>query len=145
MRLVSELQDLIGPMPDFEVHARRGIERGTALVVADGERVLGAALLSRDERPQRIHWLAVRASARGQGVGAALLTAILDRWRTGDVEVVTFTQGTAGGEAARRLYERFGFQRVAESVVEASPVGHGAHNSTPDFRQERPIRGMVGR
>jgi len=121
LELVSEAEDLFGPMPDFEVHARRGIHRGTALVVADGEQVHGAALLSRDGRPQHIRWLAVRGSARGRGVGAALLAAILDRWSTDDVEVVTFTQGTTGGEAARRLYERFGFQCVG--ATDAAPDG----------------------
>ena len=121
LELVFEVEDVFGPMPDFEVHARRGIHRGTAYVVADGEKVHGAALLSPDGHPQRIRWLAVRDSARGRGVGPALLAAILDRWSTDDVEVVTFTEGTTGGEAARRLYERFGFQCVG--ATDPAPDG----------------------
>lgn len=97
-------------MPDFEVHVRRGIKRGTAVVMVDSGQVQGAALLSRNDRPKRIHWLAVRRSAREQGVGAALLVAILDRWPMEDIEVVTFASATSGGEAARGLYERFGFR-----------------------------------
>ncbi|HEX5018690.1 MAG TPA: hypothetical protein VFX15_14020 [Actinomycetes bacterium] len=46
LRLVSDGEDLFGPMPDFSNHALRGMERGTAYVVVDGEDVLGAALLS---------------------------------------------------------------------------------------------------
>lgn len=42
-------------------------------------------------------------------MGAALVAAILERWPAGDVEVVTFTADAPDGEAARKLYERFGF------------------------------------
>lgn len=122
--VVLEVEGLFGPMPDFEGHIRRGIRRGTALVVVgDDDRVAGAALLSRDDHPHHIRWLAVRESARRQGVGAALLTAILRRWPTGDVEVVTFTADAAGGEAAQALYERFGFQR--QGAAEPAPDGGG--------------------
>lgn len=96
-------------MPSFETHLRRAIDRGTALVSADRTGVAGGALLSRDGQPHQIHWLAVRQSQRRKGIGAVLVAAILGRWPTGDVEVVTFTAGTPGGEPQRRLYERFGF------------------------------------
>ncbi|WP_418345821.1 GNAT family N-acetyltransferase [Rhodococcus pyridinivorans] len=72
-------------------------------------------LLSRPNQPHRIHWLAVRNSQRRRGVGHALLTAIVDRWPTETIEVVTFTADTAGGAPARRLYECHGFTCVGAS------------------------------
>lgn len=119
--LVPEVESLFGPMPDLETHIRRGIDRGTAIVVSSGDDVVGAALLSRDGRPHHIRWLAVRRSQRRQGVGAAMMAAILDRWPTGDVDVVTFTAEAPGGAPARRLYERFGF--VFAGPAEPAPDG----------------------
>ncbi len=122
LELVAEVEGLFGPMPGFEDHIRRGLQRGTALVVVDdGDRVLGAALVSADDRPHHIHWLAVRESVRREGVGATLVTAILERWPTGAVGVVTFSSEMAGGEAARGLYERFGFE--CQGRAELAPNG----------------------
>lgn len=121
LELVPEVEGLFGPMPDLETHIRQGIERGTALVVDSGNDVAGAALLSRDGRPHHVRWLAVRRSQRRQGVGAAIVSAVLERWRTGDVNVVTFTAKAPDGGPARRLYERFGFVCVGPS--EPAPDG----------------------
>jgi hypothetical protein len=64
--------------------------------------ITGGMLLSRDDEPHRIHWLAVAEVARGRGFGAALVRAAIERWPEGDIDVVTFTAATPGGEAARR-------------------------------------------
>jgi len=116
LELVPEAEQLFGPMPAFDIRLRRSIDRGTAVVVADRDEVAGGALLSRDGEPHHIHWLYVRETRRRQGVGAALLFAILDRWPAGDIEVVTFTVALPGGEAARALYERFGFVSCGRTV-----------------------------
>ena len=108
--LADEVEDLFGPMPDIEAHIRRGIERGTAVVVVEGPAVAGAALLSRDGEPHAIHWLSVRSAQRRSGVAHLLMEAILQRWPIGDVEVITFGPDVDGGAAARRLYTRFGFR-----------------------------------
>ena len=97
MQLAAEVEPLFGPMPDFEARVRRAIERRTALVIATGNTVAGAALLSRPNQPHHIHWLAVLSSQRRRGVGHALIAAIVDRWPTETIEVVTFTADTAGG------------------------------------------------
>lgn len=115
MQLAAEVEPLFGPMPDFEARVRRAIERRTALVIATGNTVAGAALLSRPNQPHHIHWLAVRGSQRRRGVGHALIAAIVDRWPTETIEVVTFTADTAGGAPARRLYESHGFTCVGAS------------------------------
>ena len=110
MALVAEVEDLFGPMLGFEQHATRAIERGTAFVVTDEQEVLGAVLLSPDGKPHHIRWLAVREVARRSGVGSRLVAAILCRWPTGDIGVVTFAASSASGMPARRFYERFGFE-----------------------------------
>jgi GNAT superfamily N-acetyltransferase len=121
LELVPEAEKLFGPMPSFETHLRRGIERGTALVIADRGGVVGGALLSRDGQPHQIQWLYVRDSRRREGAGTALLVAILERWPVGDVEVMTFTADSPGGASARRLYERFGF--VCCGLTDPAPDG----------------------
>jgi GNAT superfamily N-acetyltransferase len=109
LELIPEAERLFGPMPTFETHLLRAIDRGTALVVADQAKVVGGVLLSRDGQPHQIYWLYVRRSRRREGVGIALLEAVLERWPTGNVEVATFTADSPGGQPARALYERFGF------------------------------------
>ena len=121
LELVIEVEGLFGPAPTFEDLLRRAIGRGTAIVVDDHGLVAGGALLSADGQPHRIHWLAVRQSRRGRGVGSALVSSALERWRAGDVDVVTFTSDVPAGAPARRLYERFGF--VCRGRAGAAPDG----------------------
>jgi GNAT superfamily N-acetyltransferase len=121
LELVEEVVPLFGPMPDFADHARRGIERGSAIVVVDGRDVLGAALLSAPGHPCAIHWLSVRASHRNTGVASLLMTEVLRRWPDDEVSVVTFTAQVIPGRPARRLYERFGFERVG--AADPAPDG----------------------
>lgn len=110
--LAREVEPLFGPMPDIAVHIEHAIQRGTALVAEDAERrFAGAALLSRDDQPHHIHWLAVSASARRRGAGSALLGAAIQRWNDGaPIEVITFGADHPGGPSARRLYAAHGFQ-----------------------------------
>ncbi|MFC6704092.1 GNAT family N-acetyltransferase [Flexivirga alba] len=120
LSLAEEVTPLFGPMPDFEQHVRRGIARGTAFVVTHGSVVTGGMLLSRDDKAHHINWLAVRHSARRQGIGAALVRTALERWPEGDVGVVTFSREVDGGDPARSLYRGLGF------------VDHGATGLAPD-------------
>jgi ribosomal protein S18 acetylase RimI-like enzyme len=96
-------------MVDFDDHARRNIDRGTAIVAVATDMVLGAVLLSREDQPHCINWLAVRHDARRRGIGSQLLIAAMERWPTGDILVVTFGPDITDGLPARRLYERHGF------------------------------------
>ena len=99
-------------MPDIRSAIEGGMNRGTALVTGPMGSITGGMLLSRDERSHRITWLAVAPEARGRGLGGALARAALNRWPTGDIEVITFEAGTPGGSSARRLYGRVGFHVV---------------------------------
>ncbi len=110
LQIVREVEPLFGPMPDFRQHAERGIARGTALVAVDDGNVHGACLLSRDDVPHEIRWLAVAEGSRRRGAGSLLLESIEGRWQTGDIRVVTFARSVPGSVAARRLYESRGFE-----------------------------------
>jgi GNAT superfamily N-acetyltransferase len=125
LEIVLEVETLFGAMADFEVHARRAIHRGTAIVAPAAGSVLGAALLSRDDQPHSINWLSVRANARRCGVGGRLLTAIAERWSTGDIAVIIFGADIPVGQPARRLYERHGF-------INRGPTQRGADGGSRD-------------
>ena len=133
LELAREVEPLFGPMPDFESTIRRNISRGTALCVRDGDgRVLGGVLLRAAPHTQ-ITWLAVRSSARRQGVGHALVAAALCRCLPPcDVLVDTFGEDNVEGYPARRLYESVGF--VPGDYLPEGPAG----GSRQRFRLRRP-------
>jgi ribosomal protein S18 acetylase RimI-like enzyme len=65
-----------------------------------------------DERTPELA-IAVVPSARGRGVGAALLTALLDRARAEGHPAISLSVDRLN-EGAIQLYERHGFNKVAE-------------------------------
>jgi ribosomal protein S18 acetylase RimI-like enzyme len=110
LELAREVEPLFGPMPEFELTLRRNISRGTALCVRDVSGQVVGGILLRAAPHTQITWLAVRSSARGRGVGRALVAGALRRCPPPcDVLVDTFGEDNIGGGPARRLYESFGF------------------------------------
>jgi GNAT superfamily N-acetyltransferase len=140
LELVREVEYLFGPMPEFAQHAERGMARGTALVVADGSVVHGAALLSRDDQPHRINWLAVRAASRRTGVGGTLMDAILNRWPSGDISVVTFGTDIPAGLPARHYYQQYGFQNMG--ATEPGPNAGSRDRYVRPFDSDHTSRGQ---
>ncbi|HEX2313800.1 MAG TPA: ribosomal protein S18-alanine N-acetyltransferase [Thermomonospora sp.] len=73
--------------------------------------IVGYAGLSAAGGQADVQTIAVRADRRGRGLGAALLTALLDEaGRRGCAEV--FLEVRADNDTARALYERYGFERI---------------------------------
>ena len=122
LEIVREVESLFGPMPNFEATLMRNVERRSAICVRDVHgRVLGGALL-RDTPHAQIAWLAVRMSARGQGIGRVVVAEALRRYGSAaEVTVDTFGEDNAEGRPARRLYESFGFS--AAERLERGPEG----------------------
>jgi ribosomal protein S18 acetylase RimI-like enzyme len=122
LEVVPEVEPLFGPMPDFEATLSRNIARGTALCVRDTHaNVLGGVLIRLSPHSQ-ISWLAVRRSARGRGIGRALVAEVLHRYSScPEVIVDTFGEDNVLGRPARRLYESFGF--IPAENLERGPEG----------------------
>lgn len=104
---------------------------GAAVLVAveDGE-VLGCVTLVEDPSSAwseglvagevGIRMLGVAASARGRGIGAALVEECLDRARAGGFRRAVL-HSTASMTAAHRIYERAGFRRAPHRDLVLSP------------------------
>lgn len=119
--LAGEVEPLFGPMPRFEVTLAAKIAEGAALCVRDGG-VLGGVLLGGTAPDHWIRWLAVRGSARGRGIGAVLLEAVLARCPApSTISLATFGDDNPAGRPARRLYERHGF--AALEMLPRGPEG----------------------
>ncbi|MGI5206642.1 ribosomal protein S18-alanine N-acetyltransferase [Spirillospora sp. CA-108201] len=78
---------------------------------APGGEIVGYAGLAAAGGQADVQTIGVRADRRKGGVGAELLTALLEEAvRRGSESV--FLEVRADNDAAHRLYERFGFERV---------------------------------
>ena len=106
---------------------------GTQIVALDDDRVVGAVLLypagASIEKPggttvtltwPEVRLLAVAPSARGRGVGAALMNECIQRARSAGATALTL-HTTDLMQAAMRLYERLGFERAQELDLEPAP------------------------
>ena len=103
-RIVAEYAESFDPALDRTWIAELG-----------GERV-GAVMCVRDSRPRaaRLRLLLVEPAARGHGVGRRLVGACVEFARAaGYEELVLWTNSVLG--AARSVYQRAGFELVAES------------------------------
>lgn len=85
----------------------------TLLLARDGEQIVGTTTVIVYTTPfwikARLDEVVVDESARGKGVGAALVRASLDLAREKGVEVVELQSGVQRKEA-NRLYPRMGFK-----------------------------------
>src|ERR1700745_1148516 len=87
----------------------------TLLVAKDGESIVGTTTVIVYTTPfwikARLDEVVVDASARGRGVGEALVRAALDIGRAKGAQVAELQSGRGDArKAAHRLYERLGFK-----------------------------------
>jgi GNAT superfamily N-acetyltransferase len=123
LTLVREVEPLFGPMPMFDVTLQNNIARRSAFCVRDAAgQVLGGVLLGGTAPDNWIRWLAVRRTARGQGIGAAILGEVLRLWPGPcTISLATFGADNPEGRAARRLYARHGF--APRAMLPRGPEG----------------------
>jgi GNAT superfamily N-acetyltransferase len=108
------------PIPTIERLQAIVADPAVTLVVArDGEEIVGTTTVIVYTTPfwikARLDEVVVDESARGKGVGAALMNASLELARQKGAEVVELQSGVQR-DAAHRLYERMGFQRRETNV-----------------------------
>jgi GNAT superfamily N-acetyltransferase len=118
-RLLPQLNSRL-PIPTMERLQAIVDDRAVSLLVArDGEEIVGTTTLIVYTTPfwikGRLDEVVVDESARGRGVGAALVKASLDIAREKGAEVVELQSGVQR-EAANRLYPRMGFKRRDTNV-----------------------------
>ena len=112
-----------------ELLRQPGQNRHFLVAVSPDNTVLGLVMLTAESNPRRRHsgglGIMVRTDCQGQGIGTALLEAVLDladNWlmlRRVELEVY------ADNQRAVRLYEKFGFE--AEGRKREASVKNGAY------------------
>ncbi|MFE9422925.1 GNAT family N-acetyltransferase [Kitasatospora sp. NPDC006697] len=123
--------DPAGPYAALLRDARRRTAEAELLVAVDpaDQRVLGCVTFAVGGTPWadiatpeegEIRMLAAAASARGRGVGEALVRASLARSRELGLAGMAFST-RPGMRAAHRIYERIGFQRAPERDWRPAP------------------------
>jgi GNAT superfamily N-acetyltransferase len=114
-RLLPQLNPTLPP-PDMARLQRLLADPDVTLLVAlDGDRIVGTTTVIVYTTPfwikARLDEVVVDESARGQGVGEALVKAALALAREKGAQVAELQSGRAPArEAAHRLYERLGFR-----------------------------------
>ena len=91
----------------------------------DGNRPVGVALLAVRGREGWVGGMGVAADRRREGIGEALLRALLAAARERGLSRVRL-EVLEGNEPARRLYERLGFRHLRLLDVWSLPAGAGA-------------------
>jgi len=129
---------------------------GSQIVALDGDRVVGAVLLyaagtsieiaGAGDTPvafPEVRLLAVAPSARGRGVGAALMNECMRRARSASATALTL-HTTDFMEAAMRLYGRLGFVRAGDLDFQPAPgiVVKGYRLDLSASPAPRPARGV---
>lgn len=114
-RLLAQLNSRL-PVPPVE-RVQRIIDDPavTLLVAKEGDEIIGTSTVIVYSTPfwikARLDEVVVDKSARGKGVGEALVQACLDIGRARGAEVAELQSGRGPGRAAaHRLYERIGFK-----------------------------------
>ncbi len=148
LKLASEVEYLFGPMvddPSFIKALEKNINRGTAVCVREnngspGSSLLGGVLFSASHAPSyKIGWLSVSSQSRGNGIATLLVNHILSHVQTpSEVSVITFGDDIPDGQAARRLYQKFGFI-PSDDLVPTGPEG----GSRQKFILTIPHRGRI--
>jgi GNAT superfamily N-acetyltransferase len=93
---------------------------GTVLLYPAGAAIENPGGTSATLRWPEVRLLAVAPSARGRGVGAALMKECIHRARSAAATALTL-HTTDLMQAATRLYERLGFERAHDLDLEPAP------------------------
>ena len=121
-RLLPQLNPTL-PVPDMHRLGRLLADPAVTLLVAkEGDEIVGTTTVIVYTTPfwikARLDEVVVDASARGKGVGVALVKAALDVGRARGAQVAELQSGRGPNrDAAHRLYERLGFKTRDSDVM----------------------------
>lgn len=94
-------------LEEYKAALEENIARNSALFAEIDGAMAGVLLFSSEAR--ELLFLAVLPKYRRFGVASALISRMLLKLPAGDVSLTTFCEGDKNGEAARVLYQKFGF------------------------------------
>ena len=111
LALASQVEGLFGPMvgvADFETGLEDCLKTNRVLGCKVQYDLCGAAII--DRKGNELCWFVVDSGKRGLGIGALILDKVISELDSGrEMTVQTFAPGVPEGEAARRLYMKYGF------------------------------------
>ena len=99
------------PLSEEELHKIHKNETFRILVWKDGEEILGHCILFRVMDEAEITSVSIRKELRGQGIGTAFLTELLEYLRE-DGAKIAYLDVRESNLAARRLYQKCGFSEI---------------------------------
>ncbi|WP_063552528.1 GNAT family N-acetyltransferase [Burkholderia territorii] len=117
---MTEHLQRVGAPTDDEAHDRRiRANFEDAMIVAEGAGgdPIGLLKVTRAADEWHVHQIQILPSRQGQGIGEAVLRALLLEAAR---EHVPVSLSVLHGNPARRLYERLGFRLVAETETSAT-------------------------
>jgi ribosomal-protein-alanine N-acetyltransferase len=95
------------------------------VVAQEGDEIIGYAGLCAYPEESFVQTIAVRRDRQGDGIGARMLSALIDEARRRDEPMVGL-EVRADNEVAQRLYARFGFERIGLRKGYYQPSGTDA-------------------
>jgi ribosomal-protein-alanine N-acetyltransferase len=95
------------------------------VVAHDGTEIVGYAGLCAYPEESFVQTIAVRSDRQGEGIGARLLTALIDEARRRDEPMVGL-EVRADNPVAQRMYRNFGFEQVGLRKGYYQPSGTDA-------------------
>lgn len=114
MALVEQVRDAFPGLETSEAMAERRatvldfMRNSAAVCAADGERILGALLFSKEN--SMLCFLAVDPACRRQHIAQKLVSFMLTQMEEEkDITVTTYREGDPNGAAARAFYKHLGF------------------------------------
>jgi ribosomal-protein-alanine N-acetyltransferase len=95
------------------------------VVAQEGDEIIGYAGLCAYPEESFVQTIAVRRDRQGDGIGARMLSALIDDARRRDEPMVGL-EVRADNEVAQRLYARFGFEQIGLRKGYYQPSGTDA-------------------
>ncbi|CAB3750620.1 GNAT family N-acetyltransferase [Burkholderia puraquae] len=119
LTMTEHLQRVGAPTDDAAHDRRIRANFDDALIVCDGIDAIGLLKVTRTTDEWHVHQIQILPARQGQGIGEAVLNALLtDAAR----EHVPVSLSVLHGNPARRLYERLGFRSESETETSASMI-----------------------
>ncbi|AQT51716.1 GNAT family N-acetyltransferase [Burkholderia orbicola] len=121
LTMTEHLQRVGAPTDDDAHDQRIRANFDDAMIVCEGADAIGLLKVTRAASEWHVHQIQILPARQGQGIGKAVLHALLTDAAHARVPV---SLSVLHGNPARRLYKRLGFRVASETDTSASMVWH---------------------